>query len=330
MARVLTFVIAAALSASGLEAEGALAARLRAAAPKGGWVGYSVPGVGGERICTGACSAKSPCTLRDDEGFMSRGDDSAGRTAAADGEPLRIYLRAGVTGWMRLRIFNESCRLDTRGQDVRFVDGVGAAESLEFLAELSRLGARSVSDAALVALAHHADAGADRWLTRFVEPGEKRELREHAAFWLGRLRGRNGYETVRRLLHDPDRQIREHAVFAISQSPVEGAQDELFRLARQSRDPEVRGKALFWLGQRAGERAVATLTAAADDDPELEVKRQAVFGLSQLPAEQGVPQLLRLARTHREPEVRKAALFWLGQSGDPRALALFEELLVGR
>jgi hypothetical protein len=28
--------------------------------------------------------------------------------------------------------------------------------------------------------------------------------------------------------------------------------------------------------------------------------------------------------------VRKKALFWLGQSGDPRAIALFEEILTGK
>ena len=31
-----------------------------------------------------------------------------------------------------------------------------------------------------------------------------------------------------------------------------------------------------------------------------------------------------------DPEVIRAALFWLGESGDPRAIALFEEILVGR
>jgi hypothetical protein len=32
-------------------------------------------------------------------------------------------------------------------------------------------------------------------------------------------------------------------------------------------------------------------------------------------------------RTHRDPDIRRRAIFWLGQSNDPRALALFEELL---
>src|SRR5207247_159079 len=48
---------------------------------------------------------------------------------------------------------------------------------------------------------------------------------------------------------------------------------------------------------------------------------------AQQPHDAGVPALIRLARTHPEPGVRRKALFWLGQSGDPRALALFEELL---
>jgi hypothetical protein len=42
---------------------------------------------------------------------------------------------------------------------------------------------------------------------------------------------------------------------------------------------------------------------------------------------EGVPALLRIARSNPDPELRKTALFWLGQSEDPRALALFEEIL---
>ena len=31
---------------------------------------------------------------------------------------------------------------------------------------------------------------------------------------------------------------------------------------------------------------------------------------------------------HPDPEIRRKAIFWLGQSQDPRAIALFEELLL--
>ena len=55
-----------------------------------------------------------------------------------------------------------------------------------------------------------------------------------------------------------------------------------------------------------------------------------MFAVSQLPRDQGVPLLVEVARTHRDPEIRRKALFWLGQSGDPRAIDVFEELLRGR
>jgi hypothetical protein len=43
-----------------------------------------------------------------------------------------------------------------------------------------------------------------------------------------------------------------------------------------------------------------------------------------------VPILIRIAKTNKDPEIRRRALFWLGQSDDPRALALFEEILTKR
>jgi hypothetical protein len=103
----------------------------------------------------------------------------------------------------------------------------------------------------------------------------------------------------------------------------------LLRLARDdgvSRD--VRKQAVFWLGQAAGEAAARGLDSLVyANDVDREVREQAVFALSQRPRDEGVPLLIRVVRTNRDPEIRKKALFWLGQSGDPRALALFEEIL---
>ncbi|HXV85130.1 MAG TPA: HEAT repeat domain-containing protein [Gemmatimonadales bacterium] len=104
----------------------------------------------------------------------------------------------------------------------------------------------------------------------------------------------------------------------------------LLRIARDDTRPrEVRKAAVFWVGQAAEEAAegLAQMVAQGGDT---EVREHAVFALSQLPRHQGVPMLLEIARTHPEARVRKKAIFWLGQSDDPRALALFEELLVRR
>jgi HEAT repeat protein len=104
---------------------------------------------------------------------------------------------------------------------------------------------------------------------------------------------------------------------------------DLLRLARSPDLPlDTRRHAVFWLGRAAGRAATAGLdTLARESSEEVEIRKQAVFALSQRPAGDGVPALIRIARTSPHPELRKAALFWLGESDDPRALALFEEIL---
>ena len=105
----------------------------------------------------------------------------------------------------------------------------------------------------------------------------------------------------------------------------------LLEMARDTRlGEETRRQAVFWVGQAAGDAAVRGLDSLVGDersDSDLEVRKHAVFALSQRPADEGVPVLIRIARTNRHPELRRMALFWLGQSEDPRALSLFEELL---
>ena len=104
---------------------------------------------------------------------------------------------------------------------------------------------------------------------------------------------------------------------------------DLLRIARDPRvHEETRKAAVFWLGQAAGAAATKDLSDLVDDtSTDLEVKKSAVFAISQLPHEDGVPALIRVARSNRSPAVRKNALFWLGQTNDPRAIALFEEIL---
>lgn len=102
----------------------------------------------------------------------------------------------------------------------------------------------------------------------------------------------------------------------------------LVRMARNSSlTGELRKQAVFWLSQIAGDQVTSNLANIVREDTiDREVRKQAVFALSQRRGE-GVPALLQIARTNRDPEVRKTAMFWLGQTNDPRAIALFEEIL---
>ena len=105
----------------------------------------------------------------------------------------------------------------------------------------------------------------------------------------------------------------------------------LLDLARDgSAFQDVREQAVFWLSQEAAEMATEGLASlASDDEDEAEVRSAAVFALSQRPDEEGVPILMELAVTSRHAEVRESSLFWLAQSKDPRVLPFFESILIG-
>jgi hypothetical protein len=124
----------------------------------------------------------------------------------------------------------------------------------------------------------------------------------------------------------------ENAVFPATLADSAVIWRDLLALARDQQAPRSsRKQGVFWLSQAAGDKAAQGLSDIVnDDDEDREVRESAVFALSQLPRDEGVPILIRAARTNRDPKVRRQALFWLGQSEDPRALALFEEILTDR
>jgi HEAT repeat protein len=126
---------------------------------------------------------------------------------------------------------------------------------------------------------------------------------------------------------DSVRRLQNQAIVAIALHADPAALDRLLAFARDGKDARLRGDALFWVAQRAGAKAMETITGAIDKDPDTEVKKKAVFALSQMPKDEGVPKLIDVARNNRNVEVRRQAMFWLGQSGDPRALKFFEEVL---
>lgn len=122
------------------------------------------------------------------------------------------------------------------------------------------------------------------------------------------------------------------AIFPATIADSSDVSPVLLRIARDDHRPrEARRQAVFWLSQAAGDSATKGLSEIAEsDDVDRDVREHAVFALSQRPRDEGVPALIRIARSNRDPEVRRKAIFWLGQSEDPRALALFEELILGK
>ena len=100
----------------------------------------------------------------------------------------------------------------------------------------------------------------------------------------------------------------------------------LAKIARdENRPSSTRKQAMFWLSVQAGDRVDGD--GDKSSDPESEVKKSAVFALSQQRKNESVSTLMEVARKNRDPDVRRSALFWLGQTNDPRAVSVFEEIL---
>jgi len=121
----------------------------------------------------------------------------------------------------------------------------------------------------------------------------------------------------------------EKAIFAAILADSVTVWPDLLKIAKQAdASRKVRRSAVFWLGQAAGDAATRGLSELVDDkSADREVRETAVFALFQRPHDEGVPALIKIAKQNPDPELRRKAIFWLGQSEDPRALSLFEELL---
>ena len=95
------------------------------------------------------------------------------------------------------------------------------------------------------------EVGGGRWLIeRALDTREPLKMRKTALFWAGQ-RDETPTADLARVYRDADEtELREHAIFVLSQREDEAAIDELLRIARSDADTEMRGKALFWLAQK--------------------------------------------------------------------------------
>jgi HEAT repeat protein len=108
----------------------------------------------------------------------------------------------------------------------------------------------------------------------------------------------------------------------------EAAVDDLLKLYNSETAPEVKRAVLQSLSEIAGKRSFDFLSATAQStDVNVEVQVQAVRAIGQRRAEESVPVLIKIAKTHPNQMVRKQAIRSLGETGDPRAVEFFREVL---
>jgi HEAT repeat protein len=143
---------------------------------------------------------------------------------------------------------------------------------------------------------------------------EDRELREQAIFWLSEIPGDETLDALTQLMSGTlDGDLKTRAIFAISQHDSPRAMGLLREYAEDSRlDVELRKQAIFWLGQEGEEQAVPYLTDLYGKVDDAELKQQILFAVAETDAASALDWLLARATDPAESlETRKKALFTL-------------------
>jgi PBS lyase HEAT-like repeat len=84
------------------------------------------------------------------------------------------------------------------------------------------------------------------------------DVREQCVFWLGCEASEIATRGLKQIVEDDDEELelREHAIFALSQQEDDEAFDSLSRIALNNRHPQLREQAMFWLGQSEDPRVL--------------------------------------------------------------------------
>ena len=185
-----------------------------------------------------------------------------------------------------------------------------------------------VKRSALRALAETKTPRALARLSEIARNDTNAELRKTAIRTMGE-RGEAAVDELLKLFDSetvPD--VKRTILQSLSEIKSERVEDKLFEVAKSNDHADLRRQAIRLLGERVSKRSFEFLSATAQSaDATAEVQMQAVKAISERRSEESVPLLIKIARTHSNHAVRKQAIRSLGETGDPRAIEYFREVL---
>lgn len=248
------------LALGGATATGAQSLEQRVARAPDGEIRFSYgarPGVygNGRDVITWDCE-RGRCRSRQSESYFPDAGDN-GWGAACDSGPVRVSLgkRGSDVTWLRASV--GGAWREAGGTDL---GTVGAPEAARFLVSLARTATSGAGERALFA-ATLADSVVlwPELLGIARDEALPRRTRRTAVFWVGQAAEQAATRGLDELAAAAaiDREVREAAVFALSQRPREEGVPALIRIARTHADPQLRRKAIFWLAQSEDARALA-------------------------------------------------------------------------
>ena len=208
------------------------------------WAAWMVPTAGRSVYC-------NRCTLDGSrDGFTISDDD--GMPFASQ---LVLVVRLEDGKLRRVRFFNAACPIEGKGETVHLLTNAGVESSIEYL----RSGLRDADKEGeiLAALSLHEHPTVVPLLIDLARHDASTKIRQDALFWLGQKAGVKAAAELRRAVDDdPNEDVKEHAVFAISQLPRERSVPMLIDLVKTHKSRAVRKRAMFWLAQTSDPRAL--------------------------------------------------------------------------
>jgi HEAT repeat protein len=168
-----------------------------------------------------------------------------------------------------------------------------------------------------------------RLLVDAVRNDPDAEVREQAVFWLSQVDSREAVAALDSILRTSrDQGVQEKAVFALSQHDSPAAAQALRAFARRTDVPQsVRENTIFWLSQNDDPQNAAFLRELYGQVADAATKERILFAMSQVEGRETQKWLLGVAGDRGEGvELRKKALFWASQAeGDtPEFYTLYE------
>jgi len=165
---------------------------------------------------------------------------------------------------------NEDNDLELRAQSVFWIGQSGGSNAFDFLVDLYRnVDDVEIKDKAIFSISQTGSREAAAFFADIVrDPSESTELRKQAFFWMGQMEGRSlDVDVVLQLFEEvDDEEVRQQAIFVLSQMGGGRGVDALIEIAKSDADPELREKAIFWLGQTDDERAADYLMELIEED----------------------------------------------------------------
>jgi HEAT repeat protein len=139
-------------------------------------------------------------------------------------------------------------------------DDVATSEFRYLASTYPRLGSSKLKEAVLMGMVQDKSEGSRWLLTRAADANESMHLRKQALFWAGQSEDTPTRDLVAFYKSASERELRDHAIFVLSQRDDDAALNELMRIAQQDSDKGMRSRAIFWLGQKDDPRVTKMIS----------------------------------------------------------------------